>query len=223
VTRDARPITVLIADDHEVVRRGVRAFFASQPDLEVVAEAASGRDAVQAARALGPDVAVLDLRMPGMDGVEAMRHIQEASPTTRIVVLTSYWTDEELFPALRGGALSYLLKDVSAHELADAVRRAARGEPTMSPRIVRRLMQDVVGTQQGPAPEPLTPRETEVLRLLAEGLSNHEIAVRLDIAGATVKGHVGHLLAKLNLSDRTQAAVHAWRAGLVTRADDEPL
>ncbi len=216
----ARTITVLIADDHEVVRRGVRAFFALQPDLEVVAEAASGQEALHAARERRPDVALLDLRMPGMEGLEAMHRIAEASPSTRIVVLTSYWADEELFPALRAGALSYLLKDVSGHELADAVRRAARGEPSMSPRIVQRLMRDVVATHGDPAPESLTPRETEVLRLLAEGLANHEIAERLGIAEATVKGHVGHLLAKLNLSDRTQAAVHAWRAGLMTRDDD---
>jgi NarL family two-component system response regulator LiaR len=220
VSDPAPPITVLVADDHEVVRRGVRAFFASQPDLEVVAEAATGQEAVRAVRERSPAVVVLDLRMPGMDGMEAMHRIAEASPATRIVVLTSYWADEELYPALRAGALSYLLKDVSAHELADAVRRAARGEPTMSPRIVQRLMRDVVGTHGDPAPESLTPRETEVLRLLAAGLANHEIADRLGIAEATVKGHVGHLLAKLGLSDRTQAAVHAWRAGLVTREDD---
>jgi NarL family two-component system response regulator LiaR len=220
VSDPAPPITVLVADDHEVVRRGVRAFFASQPGLEVVAEAATGQEAVRAVRERSPAVVVLDLRMPGMDGMEAMHRIAEASPATRIVVLTSYWADEELYPALRAGALSYLLKDVSAHELADAVRRAARGEPTMSPRIVQRLMRDVVGTHGDPAPESLTPRETEVLRLLAAGLANHEIADRLGIAEATVKGHVGHLLAKLGLSDRTQAAVHAWRAGLVTREDD---
>jgi NarL family two-component system response regulator LiaR len=221
VSGNPQAITVLIADDHEVVRRGVRAFFAAQPDLEVVAEAATGQEAVRAARERNPAVAVLDLRMPGMDGLEAMVRIAEASPSTRIVVLTSYWSDEELFPALRAGALSYLLKDVSGHELADAVRRAARGEPTLSPRIVQRLMRDVVGPHGDPAPESLTPRESEVLRLLAEGLANHEIAERLGIAEATVKGHVGHVLAKLNLSDRTQAAVHAWRAGLMTR-EDEP-
>lgn len=219
---DARPVTVLIADDHEVVRRGVRAFFDAQPDLEVVAEAASGQEALQAARERPPDVAVLDLRMPGMDGLDAMRRLKDVAPTTRIVVLTSYWSDDELFPALRAGALSYLLKDVSGHELAEAVRRAARGEPTMSPRIVQRLMTDIVASHGEPAPESLTPRETEVLRLLAGGLSNQEIADRLGIAEATVKGHVGHLLAKLGLSDRTQAAVHAWRAGLVTREDAVP-
>lgn len=211
------PITVLIADDHEVVRRGVSAYFAAQPDLSVVAECRRGEEAVREAAAHRPDVAVLDLRMPGMDGLEATRRIRLASPGTRIVVLTSFCGDDDIFPALKAGALSYLLKDVSAHELADAVRRAASGEPSLSPRVAGRLMRDVADSGDGPQRETLTTRETEVLRLVALGLSNASIATRLGIAETTVKGHVGHLLSKLGVEDRTQAAVHAWRTGLVTR------
>ena len=215
-----RPITVLIADDHEIVRRGVSTYFASQPDLKVVAECRSGHEAVEAASAVRPDVAIVDLHMPRMDGLEATRRIRAASPTTRVVVLSSFSGDDEIFPALRAGALSYLLKDVGADELADAVRRAAQGEPSLSPRIARRLMMDVVGGADGPAPEPLTARETEVLRWVGLGLSNRRIAARLGIAEATVKGHLGHVMAKLGVDDRTQAAVHAWRIGLVSREDD---
>lgn len=218
-----RPITVLLVDDHEVVRRGVRAFFASQDDLKVVAEAATGPDALAAAAEHHPDVALMDLRLPGQDGVETTRALRACSPGTHVIVLTSYGSDEMLYPALRAGALGYLLKDVAAEDLASAVRRAARGEPTLSPSIAARLMRDVASPEaHGPEPElePLTPREAEVLTLVADGLSNHEIAARLHLAEATVKGHVSSLLAKLALPDRTKAAVYAWRSGLMSRDDE---
>ena len=215
------PIAVVVVDDHDVVRHGVRAYFATQPDLEVVGEAATGEEALAIVERWRPDVVVLDLHLPGADGAETARRLRTTAPATRVVVLTSFASDEEIFPALRAGALSYLLKDASAEELATAVRRAARGEPTLSPRVARRLMADVAGPNDAPLPDPLTPREVDVLRLIAAGLANHEIAERLNIAEATVKGHVGHLLSKLGLSDRTQAAVYAWRTGVVSR-DDGP-
>lgn len=213
------PIAVVVVDDHDVVRHGVRAYFATQPDLEVVGEAATGEEALAIVERWRPDVVVLDLHLPGADGAETAQRLRATAPATRVVVLTSFAGDEEIFPALRAGALSYLLKDASAEELATAVRRAARGEPTLSPSVARRLMADVAGADDEPLPDPLTPREVDVLRLIAAGLANHEIAERLDIAEATVKGHVGHLLSKLGLSDRTQAAVYAWRTGVVSRDD----
>lgn len=216
-----QPITVLLVDDHEVVRRGVAAYFASQSDLEVVAEAASGPEALAAAAEHRPDVALMDLRMPGADGIETTRAMGVCSPTTRVIVLTSFGADDVLYPALRAGALGYLLKDVGADELASAVRRAARGEPTLSPSIAARLMRDVASPPApGPEPDPLTSREVEVLTLVAGGLSNQEISERLSIAEATVKGHVSSVLSKLDVADRTQAAVYAWRTGLVSREDD---
>lgn len=216
-----RPVTVVLVDDHEVVRRGIRAYFASQDDLEVVGEAASGSEALAVVAEQRPDVVVMDLRLSGIDGIETTRAVRDLAPGTRVVVLTSYGADDFLYPALRAGALGYLLKDVGAHELATAVRRAARGEPTLSPSIAARLMQEVASAgPDEPGPDPLTPRETEVLAQIAEGLSNLEIARQLSIAETTVKAHVSHVLAKLAVDDRTQAAVYAWRSGLVGRESD---
>jgi NarL family two-component system response regulator LiaR len=167
------PITVLIADDHQVVRQGLRAFLEAQPDLAVVAEAGSGEAAVRAAQEHVPDVVLMDLIMPGMDGIEATRQLKNASPRTQIVVLTSYHQDEHIFPALRAGAISYVLKDVAMDELAEAVRRAARGEATLHPRVAARVIQEIHGTRYE-APNPfteLTDREMEVLKLVASGLS----------------------------------------------------
>lgn len=216
------PVTVMIVDDHELVRQGVRAFLDAQPDLQVVAEAANGRDALAAATELVPDVVLMDLLMPGMDGVETTRLLKESSPRSHVVVLTSHHDDAHVFPALRAGALSYVLKSIGPEELAGAVRRAARGEPTLHPRVALRLMRDVRGAS-GTDPDvftDLTPREQEVLKLIAEGLANADIAARLGVAEKTVKGHVSNVLSKLHLADRTQAAVFAWRKG-VMRRDDE--
>ena len=213
------PITVLIVDDHAVVRQGIRAFLDAQLDIAVVGEAASGDEAVRQAAETVPDVVLMDLVMPGMDGVEATRRIRRASPRTQVVVLTSYHEDVHIFPAIKAGALSYLLKDVGPKELAAAVRAAARGEAVIHPRVATRLMQELRGTQRD-VPSPfaeLTNRELEVLRLIAEGLSNAKIAVRLVISEKTVKGHVSNILSKLHLTDRTQAAVFAWREGVVGR------
>jgi NarL family two-component system response regulator LiaR len=214
------PITILIVDDHKMVRQGVRAFLETQTDLAVVGEAATGEDAVRLADEHVPDVILMDLVMPGVvDGVEATRQVKKNSPRTQIVVLTSYHEDEHIFPAIRAGALSYVLKDIGSEELADVVRKAALGEAVLHPRVAARLIREVQGTR-GVEPNPFTElsdREIEVLHSIAEGLSNAKIAEKLVISEKTVKGHVSNILGKLHLADRTQAAVYAWREGIVRR------
>ncbi len=213
------PITVLLVDDHEVVRSGVSAFLASQPDFEVVGEAKSGTEAVNLALKHVPDVVLMDLVMAKMDGVEATRQVKNVSPRTKIVVLTSYHQDEYIFPALKAGAISYILKDVKMDELADALRRASQGEATLHPRVASRVIQELHGAHReelNPYTE-LTDREMEVLKLIARGMSNSEIAEKLVISVNTVKGHVSNILSKLHLADRTQAAVYAWQQGIVRR------
>jgi NarL family two-component system response regulator LiaR len=211
----AQPITLLIVDDHQLVRWGVRTFVATQPDITVVGEAASGEEALRLAMEYAPDVALVDLVMPGLDGVEVTRRLKEQSPRTQVIVLTSYHEDEHIFPALRAGALSYLLKDVSTRQLADAVRKAAAGEAVMHPRVAARVVQELRSPARGESAPVLSERELEVLLLIAEGISNAEIAERLIISENTVKSHVSNILSKLHLADRTQAAVYAWREGLV--------
>jgi NarL family two-component system response regulator LiaR len=216
------PITVQIVDDHSVVRQGVRAFIETQPDIMVVAEAESGEAAIKLAAEHAPDVVLMDLVMPGMDGVEATRLVKQVSPRTQVIVLTSYHQDEHIFPAIRAGALSYLLKDVEPRELADAVRKAARGEATLHPRVASRVVQELHGARRD-ATNPFTElsqRELDVLRLIADGLSNADIAERLIISDKTVKSHVSNILNKLHLADRTQAAVFAWREGVVRRGEE---
>ena len=214
-------ISLLIIDDHALVRQGIRTFLDLQPDLIVIGEADSGETAVLIAAELAPDVALMDLVMPGMGGVEATRQVKQVSPHTQIIVLTSYHEDEFIFPALRAGALSYVLKDVGPDELADTVRRAARGESVLHPRVAARVVQELRGARRD-TPNlfiDLSDREIEVLRLIADGLSNAEIAAKLIISEKTVKGHVSNILGKLHMMDRTQAAVYAWRQGLVARRD----
>ncbi len=218
------PITLVIVDDHALVRRGIRAFLETQPDLEVCGEAASGQEAVQLAAEKAPDVILMDLIMPGLDGVEATRQIKQASPRSQVIILTSYHEDEHIFPAIRAGALSYLLKDIRPEELAEAVRKAAAGEAILHPQVAARLVQEVQGSRQEPAGPfaELSERELEVLHLVAAGLSNMEIAEKLVVSDKTVKSHVSNILAKLHLADRTQAAVLAWRSGLVRPDQDDP-
>ena len=215
------PITVILIDDHRMVRQGVRAFLETQPDIQVVAEADTGEDGVQMVREHAPDVVLMDLIMPGMDGVEATRSVKEVSPRTQVIVLTSYHQDEHIFPAIRAGALSYLLKDVGPEALADAVRQASHGEAVLHPRIAARVVQEIHGSRQDAvnAFSELSERELEVLRLIAAGHSNREIAELLFISEKTVKSHVSNILGKLHLADRTQAAVYAWREGIVRRDD----
>jgi NarL family two-component system response regulator LiaR len=213
------PITILIVDDHAVVRKGVRAFLDTQPDLKVIGEAASGEEGVKLVSQFVPDVVLMDLVMPGMDGVEATRQLKRVSPRTQVVVLTSYHEDEYIFPAIRAGALSYVLKDISPRDLADAVRKAANGEVVLNSRVAARVIQELQGIhedQANPFTE-LSERELEVLRLIAAGLSNAEIAEKLVLSEKTIKGHVSNILSKLHLVDRTQAAVYAWREGIVHR------
>lgn len=215
-----QPITLLIVDDHQLVRWGVRTFLATQPDIQVVAEAANGEEALRCAADLVPDLALVDLVMPGMDGIEVTRRIKRLSPRTQVLVLTSYHEDEHIFPAIRAGALSYLLKDIGTQELADALRRAARGEAVMHPHVAARIVHElqamaVAPTRSPRLPDLLSEREGEVLLLIAQGLVNTEIAAQLVISENTVKSHVSNILSKLHLADRTQAAIYAWREGLV--------
>jgi NarL family two-component system response regulator LiaR len=214
-------ISLLITDDHALVRQGIRAFLELQPDLNVVGEAGSGEEAVRMAAELAPDVVLMDLVMAGIGGVEATRQVKQVSPHSQIIVLTSYHEDEYIFPALRAGALSYVLKDVGPDELADTVRKAARGESMLHPRVASRVVEELRGTRRD-TPNlftDLSDRELEVLRLIADGLSNAEIADKLVISEKTVKGHVSNILGKLHMMDRTQAAVFAWQQGLVARRD----
>jgi NarL family two-component system response regulator LiaR len=209
----------MIVDDHEMVRRGACSYLEAQPDISVVAQAASGEEAVQLAQEFIPDVVLMDLVMAGMDGVEATRKVKSLSPRSQIIILTSFHQDEYIFPALQAGAISYLLKDVKATELVDAIRRAARGEATLHPRIAAR----VIKSFRSLAPEEINPyialteREMEVLKLIANGTSNDQIAEQLVISVGTVKGHVSNILSKLHLVDRTQAAAFAWQKGIVHR------
>ena len=215
-------ISVLIVDDHRVVRQGVRAFLETQPGIMVVAEADSGEASIQLVQEHAPDVVLMDLVMPGMDGVETTRQVKKVSPRTQIIVLTSYHQDEYIFPAIRAGALSYLLKDAQPEELANAVRKAAKGEAVLHPRVAARVVQELHGVRQD-SPNPFTElsdRELEVLRLIADGMNNADIAEQLVISEKTVKSHVSNILSKLHLGDRTQAAVYAWREGVVRRTDE---
>jgi len=214
------PITVLLVDDHALVRSGVRAYLETQPELVVVAEAGSGQEAVQQAVEYAPDVVLMDLVMPGMDGVEATRRVREVSPRSQVVVLTSFHEDTNIFPAIKAGAISYLLKDIGPAELAEAIRAAARGEAILDPKVAVRLMQELRGnrTQAINPYTELSEREQEVLRLIAEGMSNAEMAEKLVLSEKTVKSHVSNILNKLHLADRTQAAVFAWREGVVRKA-----
>ena len=213
------PITVMIVDDHEMVRRGVCSYLEAQLDISVVAQAGSGEEAVTLAQEFIPDVVLMDLVMPGIDGVEATRRVKNISPRTQIVILTSFHQDEYIFPALQAGAISYLLKDVKATELLDAIYRAARGEATLHPRIAARVIKTFrsLESEETTLFTALTEREMEVLKLIAKGYSNDRIADQLVISVGTVKGHVSNILSKLHLVDRTQAAAYAWQEGIVRR------
>jgi NarL family two-component system response regulator LiaR len=213
------PISLIIVDDHDVVRRGLRAYLDPHPDFVVIGEARSGAEAVRLAAEHIPDVALMDLAMPEMDGVEATRRLKDVSPRTQVVMLTSYHQDEHIFPALKAGAISYILKDVQMEELAEALQLAARGEAMLHPRVAARVIQELRGAKAdtvNPFTE-LTEREMEVLKLIAEGLSNHRIAEQLVISENTVRGYVSNIFSKLHLADRTEAAVYAWREGIVRR------
>jgi two-component system, NarL family, response regulator LiaR len=209
------PIRVLIVDDHSVVREGLRAFLELQDGFEVVGEAADGEKAIVSATRLRPNVILMDLVMPQLDGVAAMRRLREEVPDARVIVLTSFLDDDKLLPALRAGAAGYLLKNAEPQELARAVRAAHSGEAVLDPVVAARLVETLAAADGQEPLDQLTPREREVLVLVGRGFSNKRIAKELGIAEKTVKTHVGHVLAKLGVTDRTQAAVVAVRSGIV--------
>lgn len=212
-------ISILIADDHPVVRQGLRTFLELEEDFDVVAEATTGEEAVTLAAQMLPNVVLMDLIMPGIDGIEATRRIREITPSTRVIVLTSFSDDDKIFPAVKVGAAGYLLKDVDPEELARSIRAAHRGEAQLHPSVAARLMKEMA---EAPSVEPsaapiggLTERELEVLALIARGMSNRQIASELVVAEKTVKTHVSNILQKLQLADRTQAALYAVKKRLV--------
>ncbi|MFN8511721.1 MAG: response regulator transcription factor [Chloroflexia bacterium] len=208
-------IRVLLVDDHSVVRQGLRMFLDLDSDLEVVGEATDGAEGVRLARELRPDVVIMDLLMPVMDGITAIGHLKQELPDTEIIALTSVLEDEKVIGAVKAGAIGYLLKDTQADELIRAIKGAAAGEAQLSRAAAERLMREI----HAPAhPEALTDRETDVLRLLAVGQSNKEIARNLGVNESTIKSHVSNILAKLGVQGRTQAALHAVRSGLVPAA-----
>ncbi len=208
------PIGVLLVDDHPVVREGLRRFLELLDDIEIVGEASDGGEAVALAEELLPDIVLMDLVMPGIDGIEATRRTRSVSPSTRVIVLTSFAEDDKVFPAIKAGAAGYLLKDVEPRELAEAIRTVSRGEGLLHPTVAAKLMQEYTEAAPQTPHELLTGREVEVLRLLARGMSNREIAKDLVVSEKTVKTHVSNVLQKLHLADRTQAALYAVKRGL---------
>jgi NarL family two-component system response regulator LiaR len=211
-------IKVLIVDDHQVVRQGLRTFLELQPDIAVLGEAGDGQAAVEMVSQLQPDVVLMDLVMPRLDGISATRQIKALGISVKVIALTSFTEDDKVFPAIQAGASSYLLKDVSPDELVEAIRAAHRGEARLHPEIVRKLMEQVAqqsGLARQSLPHDLTGRELDVVRLVAQGRSNHEIAQSLVISEKTVKTHISNILGKLQLDDRTQLAIFAIKHGLV--------
>jgi NarL family two-component system response regulator LiaR len=214
----ADAITVLVVDDHAVVREGLRTFLQLQDGLEVVGEAGDGEEAVRQAERLHPDVILMDLVMPRLDGVGAMRELRRRLPASRVIVLTSFADDDRILPAIQAGAAGYLLKNLQPQELARAVRAAHAGEALLDPAVAARLVEAIAHAPGEQPAERLTPREREVLELIGRGMSNKRIARELGVAEKTVKTHVGHVLAKLGVADRTQAALYAVRTGLLGRS-----
>jgi NarL family two-component system response regulator LiaR len=216
------PIRVLIADDHAILRKGIRALLGTEPDIEVVGETADGLETVAQAKTLHPDVILMDLVMPKMDGIEATRQITAEQPGVRILVLTSFAADDKVFPAIKAGALGYILKDSGPAELVQGIHQVYQGQPSLEPSIALKMLQELsYPPQRPPTPEPLSEREMEVLRLLAQGKSNREIAEQLVITELTVRTHVSNILGKLHLASRTQAALYALKEGLAS-LDDVP-
>jgi|RhiMetdeSRZDD1v2_1073273.scaffolds.fasta_scaffold03890_6 DNA-binding NarL/FixJ family response regulator len=218
---DTLPIRVLLTDDHAIVRKGVRALLATERDIQVVGEASNGAEAVAQAEALCPDVILMDLMMPTLDGIEATRQITAMFPSVRVIVLTSFAADEKVFPAIKAGALGYLLKDSGPEELIRAIRQVYRGEPSLEPSIARKVLLELAQPpkQQPLTANPLTEREFDVLRLIAKGCSNKEIALKLSVSDLTVRTHVSNILGKLHLASRTQAALYALQKGITSLED----
>jgi NarL family two-component system response regulator LiaR len=211
-------IRAVIVDDHTVVRQGLRFMLEHRADIEVVGEGSDGEEAIALAGDLVPDVLLLDLLMPRVDGITAIRAIKQLTPTTQIIILTSYYEDDQIFNAIKAGALSYLLKDASAHDLVEAVCRAARGESMLHPLVAARMLREIRHRERAPL-QDLTPRELEVLTHLAQGRSNQEIARILVISEPTIRTHLANILSKLHLADRTQAAIYALQHKVVPLTD----
>ncbi len=212
----SQAIRVLIVDDHTIVRKGIRALLAEIEGMEVVGEADNGQEAVAQAETLHPDVILMDLAMPKMDGIEATRQIKASQPESRILVMTSFAADDKVFPAIKAGALGYLLKESAPEDLVQAIHQIHRGESSLHPTIARKVLQEITHpSDRPPTPNPLTEREDEVLRLVAQGLSNQDIARKLNISDPTVRTHVSNIMSKLHLATRIQAALYALREGLV--------
>jgi len=210
-------ISVLIVDDHELVRQGIETFLNLQPDIEIVACSANAKQAIQQVVELVPDVVLMDLNLgEGMNGIEATSEIKTISPQSKVIVLTSFHSDEYIFPAIKSGALSYLLKDIEPLELADAIRKAASGQAVLAPIVAKRIVEEMQPSSKEviPSHSQLSTRELEILKLIAEGFNNQEISESLHITIKTVRCHVSNILSKLHLRDRTQAAIHAWKKGL---------
>ena len=217
-----QPIRVLVVDDHPIVIGGTRALLEEVEDIEVVGEAYNGAMAIVENKKLNPDVILMDLIMPEMDGIEAIGLITEEQPEAKILVLTSFITDDKVFPAIKAGAMGFLLKDSEPKELIEAIRNVYKGEPTLHPNIARKVLQELGrANTEKTIPDPLTDRETEVLKLLAKGHDNQQIAEELFIAEVTVRTHVSRILRKLQLANRVQATLYALKKGL-TSLDDEP-
>jgi len=212
-----KAIRVLIVDDHAIVRKGIRALLATERDIQVIGEASDGTEAIAQAHALHPDVILMDLVMPKIDGIEATRQITAKQSGVRILVLTSFAADDKVFPAIKAGALGYLLKDTRPNDLVQAIHQVYQGQPSLEPSIARKVLSELAHPPQEPlTPDPLTERELDVLRLVAQGKSNKEIAEELVIAEMTVRAHVSNILGKLHLASRTQAALYALRKGIAS-------
>ena len=214
-------IKVLITDDHLVVRKGLSALLATKDDIEVIGEATNGKEAIEQVKELVPDVILMDLVMPEMDGVQAIKQIVADFPDAKILVMTSFATDDMVFPAIKSGALGYLLKDSTPEELVGAIRQVYRGEPSLHPKIARKVLMEISNpTLNTPSEDPLTERELGVLKSIAKGMNNQEIGLALSISETTVRTHVSRILSKLHLASRTQAALYALKEGLANLDDD---
>lgn len=218
--KETHPIRILVADDHPIVRKGLYTLICSEPDLEWVGEAADGVEAVEQALALQPDIILMDMMMPRQNGVEAVKEIKAHNPHIGILIITSFVEDDKIFPAIKAGALGYLLKDSAPQELLQAIYDVFQGKPSLHPTIALKLMQEI--QQPSPLPptsEPLTEREVEILKFIAQGLTNQEIAAHLVVSERTIGNHVGNILNKLHLANRTQAALYALKKGLASLDD----
>jgi len=221
MTEKEKPIRILIADDHQLVRQGLMALLSVKPGIEVIGQAADGGEAVELAQSLEPDIILLDLLMPNKDGIEATREIKAEDPDARILIMTSFAEDENVYRAIKSGALGYLLKDSSPQELMEAIHDVCEGRLSLHPNIAIKLIDEINRPVEGqPTEDPLTEREVEVLKLVAKGRSNQEIAEELVVSERTVGAHVSNILSKLHLANRTQAALYALRTGLTDLSPD---